>query len=138
MEVNFKIISFTEIEYKGIELDLHNNFDFIAADTEISEKQIKLHFTKSKGDWAAHTMYENLYFIADNYNFLKQLSPNPEFMAADDFCLAGITFFDADYRAEDYGLMERAMPDNDDDIIFSFESERVIRINCERVTLSAS
>jgi len=136
MKVNFKIISFTEIEYEGIQLDLHNNFDFIAADTEISEKQIKLHFKKSKGAWAANTMYEDLYFIADNYNFLKQLAPNPEFMA-DDFCLAGITFFDADYREEDYGLMERVIPNNDDDIIFSFESERVIRINCEMVTLNA-
>ena len=86
MKTNFKIISFTEIELNGIELDLHNNFDFISANTEISDKQISLHFRKSTGDWAIKTEYQNLYFILDNYTFLKQIDPNPEFIE-DDSCL---------------------------------------------------
>ena len=135
MKVNFKIISFTEIEYEGTELDLHNNFDFIAKDTEISETQIKLHFRKSKGSWAVNAKHENLYFTVDNYSFLKQIGPKAEF-AADDFCLSGITFFDSNFREEDYGLMERAIPNEGDDIIFSFESDRVIRVNCEAITLN--
>jgi len=136
MKTNFKIISFTEIELNGIELDLHNNFDFISANTEISDKQISLHFRKSTGDWAIKTEYQNLYFILDNYTFLKQIDPNPEFIE-DDSCLSGITFFDNDFREEDYGLIEREVPNESDDIIFSFESERVIRVNCEILTLIA-
>ena len=72
MKINFKIISFTEIEFDGVELDLHNNFDFINANTEISDKRISLHFKKSSGVWALNTEYQNLYFIIDNYNFLTQ------------------------------------------------------------------
>lgn len=72
----------------------------------------------------------------DLYTFLKQIGPKAEF-AADDFCLSGITFFDSNFREEDYGLIERAMPNEGDDIIFSFESDRVIRVNCEAITLNA-
>lgn len=60
MKTNFKIISFTEIEFNNSELDLHNNFDFIYADTEITDKRIILHFCKSKGDWAKSTKHQNL------------------------------------------------------------------------------
>ena len=37
-ETNFTIISFTEIEYDGQEIDLHNNFDFMADNIEIAER----------------------------------------------------------------------------------------------------
>lgn len=134
MKTNFKIISFTEIEFNGIELDLHNNFDFISVDTEVSANRISLHFRRSTGDWAINTKYNNLYFSFDNYNFFKQIDANPEFRE-DDSCLSGITFFGNDFREDDYGLIEREVPNENDDIIFSFESERVIRVNCETLTL---
>lgn len=136
MKANFKIISFTEIELNGIKLDLHNNFDFASANTEISENRLSLQFRKSSGDWAINTEYQNPYFIFDNYNYLKQIEPNPEFIE-DDSCLSGITFFDNNFREEDYNLIEREVPNEGDDIIFSFESERLIRVNCENLTLIA-
>ena len=134
MKANFKIISFTEIDFNGIELDLHNNFDFIAENTEISDKQITLYFRKSKGDWARNTKFEKIYFILDNYTFLKQISPQTEFIE-DDSCLSGLTYFDSDFREENYSLFDRAVPNESDDIIFSFESERIIRVNCDSITL---
>ena len=74
-----------------------------------------------------------LIFILDNYTFLNQIKPKAEFIE-DDICLSGITFFDNNCREGNYGLMERMLPNESDDIIFSFESERVIRVNCETVT----
>ena len=133
MKTNFKIISFTEIELNGFEIDLHNNFDFLAEKTEISENRIRLCFRKSSGQWAENVKIEKLFFILDNYTFLKQIEPEAEFIE-DDFCLSGITFFDNDLREEDYSLMERKLPNEGDDIIFSFESERVIRVNCKTIT----
>jgi len=96
MKTNFKIISFTEIEFNGIELDLHNNYEFINGKTEISAHQISLYFRKSNRDWAIHAAYQNLYFVLSNYTFLKQIDANPE-LIEDDFCLSGITFFDSDF-----------------------------------------
>ena len=136
MKTNFKIISFTEIELNGFEFDLHNNFDFLAEKTEISENRIKLCFRKSSEQYAENVKIEKLFFILDNYTFLKQIKPKAEFIE-DDFCLSGITFFDNNFREEDYGLMERLLPNESDDIIFSFESERVIRVNCETATCEA-
>jgi hypothetical protein len=136
VRTNFKIISFIEIDFNGVEIDLHNNFDFIARNTKISDKQIVLHFRKSNGDWAKNVEFQNLYFVLDDYSFLKQIDPKIEFVE-DDSCLAGITFFDNDFREENYGLIDRKLPNETDDIIFSFESERVIRANCEIITLKA-
>lgn len=132
MTTNFKIISFTKIELNGIEFDLHNDFEFLAEKTEILESSIKLYFNKSSEPWVNNVKAEKLIFILENYNFLKQIEPKEEYIE-DDFCLSGITFFDNDFRDEDYGLMDRVHPKENDDIIFSFESERVIRVNCETV-----
>ncbi len=134
MIANFEIISFTEVKSDGVEYDLHNNFDFLADRTEISESQIHLYFIKSKGSWADIVKCNSLLFILSNYSFLKQIQPSKELLE-DDFCLSGITFFDNDYREEDYGLMDRLFPKENDDIIFTFESERMIRVNCERAEL---
>ena len=133
MIANFKIISFTEIELNGIEFDLHNNFEFLADETEVLESTIKLYFKKSSESWANNVKANKLIFILENYNFLKQIEPQEEYLE-DDLCLSGITFFDNDFRDEDYCLMNRAIPKENDDIIFSFESERVIRVNCETIT----
>lgn len=134
MRTNFKIVSFTEIEFDGIVFDLHNNFEFIAEDIEKTKKRITLHFKKTNGEWAKEVNCQEIYFSFDNYNFIKEISPVIEFIT-DDFCLSGITYFSSNFREENYGLTERKYPNEDDDIIFSFESERVIRINCETVTL---
>lgn len=115
---------------------MHNNFGFISENTRILEKQITLHFKKSTGDWAIDTKYLNLYFLIDNYTFLKQIDAKPQFID-DDTCLAGITFFDSNFREEDYELIDRQNPNEDDDVIFSFESDRVIRVNCDTITLTA-
>lgn len=134
MKTNFKIASFTEIEFKGILLDLHNNFDFFADQIEISENKILLHFKKSSGDWAENETIHKLTFILEDYTFLRQIAPSRDFLV-DDFCLSAITFLDSDYRDDDYALIERQYPKEDDDIIFSFESDRVIRVNCKTATL---
>lgn len=133
MKANFKIISFIEIEYNGIEYDLHNNFDFQPQQLQISEQQIILHFKKSKGNWAENVACRDIYFVLENYSFLKEIAPKSEYRE-DDFCLSGITYFDSDFREENYGLLQREYPNENDDIIFSFESERVIRVNCETIT----
>lgn len=117
MKANFKIISFIEIEYNGIEYDLHNNFDFQPQQLQISEQQIILHFKKSKGNWAENVTCRDIYFVLENYSFLKEIATKSDY-PEDDSCLSGITYFDSDFREEDYGLLQREYPNENDDIIF--------------------
>jgi len=128
MKSNFRIISTTEIEFNDVELDLHNNFDFILEDLTVQEKQIILRFKKSRGDWAREVKYQTLNFVLDNCSFFKHVDAEPEFIT-DDQCLAGITFMDSDFREEDNALIDREEPNPSDDLIFSFESGRLIRVN---------
>ena len=44
MKTNFKIISFTEIEFENEEIDLHNCYDFISNELEVTNEFIKIHF----------------------------------------------------------------------------------------------
>ena len=37
MKTNFKIISFTEIEFENEEIDLHNCYDFISNELEVTD-----------------------------------------------------------------------------------------------------
>jgi hypothetical protein len=136
MDINFKISSFTEIEYKGQEFDLHNNFSFESYSMNREKSELRIFFKKSDGDWVPKDEPGNLTFILSEIKYLKTVEPSQEYFE-DDSILAGITFFWADDRAENYGLLEQETPNPGDDIIFTFESDRVIRANCNSVTLFA-
>ena len=134
METNFKIITSTEIEYNERLIDLHNNFDFIYKNCIFETKKITLHFIKSNGYWVNNDEYNELFFIFDDYNYLKQIEPENEFID-EDSCLRDITFFDSKLRDENHGIIKQMYPHKDDDIIFSFMSQRIIRVNCKKIVL---
>lgn len=125
MTSNFQISSFTEIDFNGRELDLHNNFSFVSFSYDKKVDEIKIYFDKSHGDWVPKNEFEKLVFTLSKISYLKTIDPNPA-MIEDDKCLAGITFFYSDDREENYALLDQTQPKPDDDIIFTFESERVI------------
>lgn len=134
MDTNFSIASFTEIEFQGVLIDLHNCYDFIAESIHVDKAKLSFEFRKTTGEWIQHVEFSNLYFVFKGLNYLKQIEPDIDSLK-DDACLSGITFYDADLRDEDYNFIERNIPNKEDDIIFSFESDRLIRINCNAVIL---
>jgi hypothetical protein len=135
MTTNFKISSFTEIDFNGRVLDLHNNYSFINFKQNNDTSEIKIYFDKAKGDWVPKNEFDKLTFTLTNVHYLKTIEPNTE-LAVDDNCLAGITFFTADDRVENYALVDQADPKSNDDIIFTFESDRVIRVCCDNCSLT--
>ena len=135
LESNFKIHNFIEVEIGGRVLDLHNNFDFTGYQTDKFSNDINLYFKKSEGDWVPVNEVDSLIFTLKNVTYQKTIAPNQD-LIKDDNCLAGITYFYQEDREENYALLDKELPDPQDDIIFTFESERVIRVNCENVTLT--
>lgn len=136
MTSNFIIKSYTEIEFNGRHIDLHNNFSFVPASFQQSNNIIKFHFNKSEGTWVPKNELNKLSFTFTDVNFLKTIPPGSGYID-DDYCLANITYYDSEDREENYWLTDKPEPSENDDIIFTFESDRVIRINCSKVELRA-
>lgn len=135
MTTNFKILTFTEIEFDGRSLDLHNNYSFVSVLKNKTTNQVIIYFEKAQGDWVPENELTKLAFTLSNIHYLELIEPLPE-RILDDHCLAGITFFDSDDRKENYALIDQPLSKTGDDIIFTFESDRVIRANCDSVILT--
>ena len=136
MTSNFKIHNFIEVEIEEHTIDLHNNFLFITYAHNEPANELNIYFHKSKGDWVPLDEFDILTFTLSEIHYLKTIDPSPEFLNDDQY-LAGITFYYPDDREENFNLLYRQLPELEDDIIFTFESDRVIRANCESVTLKA-
>ncbi|CAN5364289.1 hypothetical protein BH10BAC1_BH10BAC1_03060 [soil metagenome] len=134
MTSNFKIRNFIAIEFEGRELDLHNNFSFATYSYDKKADEIKICFNKSKADWVSKNEFHKLTFTLSKIHYVQTIDPNPEIIN-DDHCLSGITFFYPGDRDDNSGLLNREQPESGDDIIFTFESDRVIRVNCDTVIL---
>ena len=137
MTTNFKILTFTEIEFNGRELDLHNNFSFVSFIHNEAANELVIQLEKAIGDWVPQNESKKLTFTLSNIHYLKSLDPKPEYIS-DDHCLAGITFYGSGDRDENFSLVDQPLPKAGDDIIFTFESDRVIRVNCDSVTLTTN
>jgi hypothetical protein len=134
MTSNFKILNFIEVEFEGREFDLHNNFSFITYSHDKQTDELKIYFDKSNGKWVPKDELDKLTFTLSKIHYLTAIDPKPE-LIADDGCLSGITFYYSNDREDNSSLLDRQQPESQDDIIFTFESNRVIRVNCDTVTL---
>ena len=93
MKVNFDIIDNHAIEIAGRHIDLHNNFDFVGFDYNVSDSEIKLHWKKSNGDWIDKTEFSSLVLIHKDVTFLRVIEQDKKSTYEDDCCMNGITFF---------------------------------------------
>lgn len=134
MTANFKIKNFIAVEFEGRELDLHNNFSFVSCSYDKQSDKLEVHFNKSNGDWVPKDEFDKLTFTLSKIHYLKTIDPKPE-LISDDHCLAGITYYYSDDRDDNTGHLDREKVELGDDLIFTFESDRVIRVNCDSVTL---
>jgi hypothetical protein len=135
VKVNFKIITSTEISYHDRHLDLHNNFEFNRFDYDILERKLSIYLIKSKGDWVKEDELENIAFIHRNVSFLNTNFNNPPEFQSDDSCLDFISYFPEESRDTNDGFLDKALPDEKDDIIYSFVNELFIRTKCEEIEL---
>lgn len=134
MTSNFKIRNFIEIEFEDKEFDLHNNFSFVDYSHNKQSDELKIYFEKSSGDWVPKDEVDKLTFTLSKIHYIQTTDPKTE-LIADDHCLSGITYYYPDDRKDNSGLLDKAEPESGDDIIFTFESDRVIRVNSDTVTL---
>jgi len=133
---NFELEDSIAINYYGRHIDLHNNFEFIGYEYNVSIRQIILRWTKSKGDWVQEKEFNRLEFIHSNVSFLAISYDNINYeYPNDDKCLCFISFYPSGDRVTNNGFIEQIKPTEADDIIYSFETEHFIRIGCDKIEL---
>ena len=135
MEVNFDIADNHALSFAGRHIDLHNNFDLINFEYNVAEREIKLHWKKSSGDWVKEDELSNLVLIHSSVTFLKATEQDEKSIHADDVCLGEITFFPSTAREINDNIIPQSKPNEGDDILYIFENGMVIRIHCEEIEL---
>lgn len=138
MKVNFDIKDNHAIEIAGRLIDLHNNFDFAEFDYNIADREIKLHWKKSSGDWVDKNEFSSLVLTHKGVTFLRVIEQDEKSIYQDDSCLGEITFFPSTAREINDSIVPQTKPNDGDDILYFFENGQLIRINCKEIELSVN
>ncbi|MDP4208553.1 MAG: hypothetical protein Q8928_07040 [Bacteroidota bacterium] len=136
MKVNFDIIDNHALNFNGRCIDLHNNFDFVGFDYNIANRQLKLSWTKSKGNWVDKDELINLVLVHNSVTFLTITDQDENSSFEDDSCLGEITFFPSTAREVNDSIVPQQKPNDGDDILYFFENGQAIRIHCEQIELN--
>jgi hypothetical protein len=135
MKVNFDIKDNHAIEIAGRHIDLHNNFVFVGFDYNVADREIKLHWKKSSGDWVDKNEFSSLVLTHKGVTFLKVIEQDEKSVYEDDCCLGEITFFPSTAREINDSIVPQPKPKDGDDILYFFENGQLIRIHCEQIEL---
>ena len=135
MDVNFKIDDNIGVYYNDSHIDLHNNFELDVI-KEIG-KDIAIEFLKRNADWVHKDEFDRLTFLHKNVSYKFFDNGNNDEFPEDENTLSVIGYFPKSMRDINYGHMERSTPELNDDIIYIFQNEKTIRIECSKIELSA-
>lgn len=135
MNVNFDISDNHALTFEGQHIDLHNNFNFVGFDYNVADREIKLNWQKSDGDWVAKNELSSLVLTHKAVTFLKVIDQDEKSSYDDDSCLGEITFFPSTEREINDCIVPQSKPIDSDDIIYMFENGQRIRIHCEQIEL---
>lgn len=135
MKTSFEIIENYGINFEGIHIDLHNNFDYSNFENNIEKREIKLYFRKSKGEWIPINEVESVILIHKNVNYLKIIEQDEHSKFEDDCSLSEISFFPSTEREMNDSIIPQPKPNIKDDILYFFENGQLIRIHCEEVLI---
>ncbi len=138
MKVNFDITDNHALTLAGRHIDLHNNFDFVGFDYNIADREIKLHWKKTSGDWVDKNEFSSLILTHKTVTYLKVIDQDENSTYEDDSCLNEITFFSSTAREINDSIVSQSKPNNGDDILYFFENGQRIRIHCKQIELSVN
>jgi len=78
---------------------------------------------------------EKVTIMHEGVDYFKVLPASQAMSDADSQTLSEVSFFPSNEREEDRRFMDQNLPGEDDDIIYSFIGNQVIRIGCQEATL---
>jgi hypothetical protein len=136
MKANFKIENFRDILFEGKYFDLHNNFKFESFHYDLESAQVTLEWVKDIGNWIPDSEFETVTITHTGVLYFKVLPTSENASLYDRQTLSEVTFFPSSERDEMEQFLNQMEPDEDDDIIYTFIGEQILRIGCENVILT--
>ncbi|KAA9333735.1 hypothetical protein [Adhaeribacter soli] len=133
MKVNFQLVDNYAISFEGRHIDVHNNFNFLGFEYKVETQTLILKWIKSAGDWVNSDELPQFALIHFEVNYLNITPRNPLSQTSEDTCLSDITFFPSSDRITNDSIIGQSMPHNKDDILYLFQNDQVIRVNCKEI-----
>lgn len=135
MKVNFQLIENYALNCENRHIDLHNNFNFIHFEFNIETMTLVLKWVKSASDWVQEDELPHFTLLHKNVSYLTVSPRDPEMPLSEDSCLSNVTFFPSSSRDISDCIFDKSFPNEDDDILYMFQSGQVIRVHCEEIEL---
>ncbi len=135
MRVNFEIENNYAVTYAGRHIDLHNDFDLESFNYTLSEKEFRLVWKKSEGEWIASNELKSVIIVHKKVDFLQITEPEAEMADGENNCLLDLTYYPAMRREEENCIINQSVPTEADDIKYTFQNQLVIIVHCQETEL---
>ena len=136
MTANFILYQNYAIHFADKHLDLHNNFDFKSFSFDIDTRTLTLNWKSKNAKWVPLDNPSNLSLRVIDVEYLKVVPRDSETPFTEDNCLSDLTYYPSSERQEDDCVSYQESPTTDDDIIFKFQSEQMIRVKGSEISVS--
>ena len=133
MITNFEIVENYALSYEGRHIDLHNNFDFRGFRHDITRKLLTLSWVKTEGSWVNEKEFDKIELVHQGVSFLSINSETG--ISIEDKTLNCLGYFPSNERHINDSITNQNKPQKEDDIIYLFENEAFIRINCLEIKI---
>lgn len=97
---NFQTQGSIYFQHGGLDLDLHNNYDFVGFRYSIAERSIDMEWVRSSGDWVDPRAPAQLFLSLRGIAHLSAVARDPEMPFTEDDCLSSLCFLDPDMAVE--------------------------------------
>lgn len=136
MKVNFGIENNYALSFNGKHIDLHNNFNFLGFEYDVTKMTAILRWEKSTEEWANRETITGLSICHRNVTYMHVIPRDSEMPTTEDSCLKDITYLPVELRNdEDEFVLSSKFPEPNQDIVYRFQSEQCITINCHEIEL---
>lgn len=135
MKTNFSIDNNYALVYQSQHFDLHNNYDFIGYNSNIDRKEFSLFWKVNSGEWVPGKLPKTLKVNIYGVHYLLVHFEDQNYPLTESKTLMDLTYNPSCDRTEHNLVINQPEPTSDDDIIFKFQDESLIRVKGEKLEL---
>ena len=126
------------IKWAGIYLDLHNCFDFVGLQHQVTDQTVTLFWQRSSESWAQSVPIAGFKLVFHQTAYFRVLPRDAEYLLTADTCLRDLSFVPQTEQDDFENLYFIADRNETDDLRFSFQSEFGVKLNARTVTFVVS